>query len=218
MSASATTLVIGQIQPNHVTDRRVLNAFLEIPRERFVPDPLKSVAYIDEDVEIKAKRYLLEPVVLARLINLAKIKSSDTVLDIGCGTGYSSAVLSKLSSLVVALEEDSELADLANANLQRLGIDSVLVVCAALNQGYARQAPYQVILFNGAVEQLPSAILNQLDEKGRLVCVRTLDGMTGQGILMKKNNGKIITEELFDATVPLLPGFQKTKGFVFLDE
>lgn len=215
MSASAAALVIGQIQPNHVTDRRVLEAFLRVPRDCFVPDHLKSVAYVDEDIEIKPKRYLLEPMVLARLINLAEIEPSDTVLDIGCGTGYSSAVLCKLSSFVVAVEEDSVLADLAIANLQGMGADNVLVVCAPLTQGYARQAPYQAIVLNGTVEEVPSMILDQLGERGRLVCVRTLDGTTGQGIVMQKNNGQTTIKDVFDATVPSLPGFQKTKSFVF---
>ncbi|HXV74210.1 MAG TPA: protein-L-isoaspartate O-methyltransferase [Sphingomonadales bacterium] len=215
MTASSTTLVAGQIRPNRVTDPKILAAFEAVPRERFVPERLRAAAYVDEDIEVKPGRYLMEPAVLARLIDLARVGSGDVVLDIGCATGYSSAVLSYIAPVVVAIEEDAELAKAAGENLQALGIDNAPVMMAALTEGYPRQGPYQVIVLNGAIEVIPEAILGQLDEKGRLVCVRTLNGGVGRGLVAEKTGGRIAFREVFDAAVPPLPGFQRPKGFAF---
>ena len=155
----------------------------------------------------------MEPLVLAKLLQLAAITPEDVVLDIGCGTGYSAAVLSKLANTVVALESDPELAARATATLSELSIDNVVVVAAPLAGGYAKQAPYDVIVFNGAVARIPETIARQLADGCRLVAV--VGEGVGQGILMTRNRGILAQRPAFDAATPILPDFVQEPGFVF---
>src|SRR5690606_26313879 len=145
-------MVESQVRPNRVTDPRIVMAMLELPRENFVPKPLRGIAYVDEDVHIGGGRYLMEPMVLARLIQAAQIGPDDVVLEIGTGSGYGAAVLSRLASTVVALESDPELAKMATRSLGELSIDNVAVVEGPLTKGYPAQAPYNAIVFSGGVE------------------------------------------------------------------
>ncbi len=207
-------MIDGQLKPNQVNDPRVLDAFRAVPRELFVPAALKGVAYIDEDMEVAPGRYLLEPMVLARMIQAANPGPRDVALDIACGTGYSAALLAQLAGAVVAVEEDQELVDRATGTLLDLRYDSVVVVKSPLTQGWAEQAPYDVIVINGMVEDVPQALLDQLNENGRLVAVENMRGV-GKAMLYIKEGGIIGRRELFDAASPLLPGFVKPRGFVF---
>lgn len=207
-------MIDGQLKPNQVNDPRILDAFRVVPRELFVPSSLKGVAYVDEDIEVAPGRYLLEPLVLARMIQAANPTARDVALDVASGTGYSAAVLAQLAGAVVALEEDQELADRATGTLLDLRYDSVVVVKAPLAQGCAEQAPYDVIVINGMVEEVPQALLDQLNEDGRLVAVENVRGV-GKAMLYIKEGGIIGKRELFDAASPLLPGFVKPRGFVF---
>lgn len=207
-------MIEGQLKPNQVNEPRIQEAFRAVPRELFVPAALKGVAYIDEDMEVAPGRYLLEPLVLARMIQAANPGPRDVVLDIACATGYSAAILAQLAGAVVAVEEDQELVDRATGTLQDLRYDSVVVVKSPLTEGWAEQAPYDVIVINGMVEEVPGAILDQLNEDGRLVVVENMRGV-GKAMLYLKEGGVVGRRELFDAASPLLPGFVKPRGFVF---
>lgn len=213
-SVARFNMIEGQIRPNDVTDSRIIAAFGQIPREQFVPSALRGVAYVDEDIEVAPGRYLMEPMVLARLIDAADIGVGDAVLDLGCVTGYSSAVLSQLSGVVVAVEEDKGLAARATALLAELQCDNVAVVCSPLTSGFADQAPYDVILVNGMFDELPKNIEAQLAEGGRLVGVVNADG-AGKAVLYVKRDGIVGRRELFDAAVAPLPGFQNIPAFRF---
>lgn len=142
-------MVDSQIKPNRVTDIAVMDAMREVPRELFVPTIARGVAYVDEDIRIADGRYLMEPMVLARLLDAAAIRRDDVVLDIGCGTGYSTAVLARLANTVVAVESDRDLARGAGELLLRLGVDNAVIVDGPLTDGYPAQAPYQVIVLEG---------------------------------------------------------------------
>lgn len=209
-------MVESQIRPNRVTDPSLIDAFSELPRELFVPEAFRSVAYADEDIEIAPHRYLIEPLVLARLLQAAKVSDEDMALVIGCGTGYATAVLANLANAVVSVESDAALADRASRLLVDLGIDNAAVVEASLREGYPRQAPYDVILFNGAVQDIPESIVDQLAEGGRLVAVVLRKGdACGRGTLVIRRNGIVSRRCVFDASLPLLPGFKAEQGFVF---
>ncbi len=209
-------MVESQIRTNKVTDAALIEILSTVPRELFVPDRLASLAYADEDIEIAPHRYLMEPLVLARLLQTAGVTEEDMVLDIGCGTGYSTAVLSKLANTVAAVESDPKLASHATSLLSQLDMDNAVVMTEPLEQGYPHQAPYDVILLGGAVSTIPEAILGQMAEGGRLVAV-FLEGekLLGKGTLMICRNGNYSRREVFDATVPPLPGFSGEQGFQF---
>jgi len=219
-SEQRVKMVDGQIRTTDVTDAAILEAMLTVPREAFVSAKRRELAYIDEDIEIapaaagKLARYLMEPSPFAKLLQLAGVRSSDVVLDIGCGTGYSSAVLSRLASSVVALESDTVLAEQATSTLSQLGYDNVAVVQGALQAGYAAEAPYDVILINGAVEELPQALFDQLKEGGRLVAVEGL-GNAGVARLFLKTTGVVTGRRAFNAAIRPLPGFERAHTFEF---
>ena len=208
-------MVESQLRTNKVTELRLLEAFETIPRELFVPEGLRGIAYVDKDIAVAEGRYLLEPMVLARLIQVAEIMAEDIVLEIGCATGYASAILSRIAATVVCLESDHRLAEEANATLENLGIDNVAVVEGELTAGYAKQAPYNAILIGAAVAEVPQAIYDQLAEGGRLVSVIKQPPEPGRASLMRRSGQSVSRRVLFDANSPLLPGFTREPGFVF---
>jgi protein-L-isoaspartate(D-aspartate) O-methyltransferase len=207
-------MVASQVRPSDVRDARVIEAMASVPREAFVPMPYKGVAYVDEDIEVKPGRYLLEPRVLAKILAAAEIGPKDFVLEIGPATGYSTAVLAHLADAVVALEEDQELALAASATLEKLDVTNAVIINAPHREGVARQAPFQIIFINGAVDEVPHSLLQQLDDGGRLVCVLREAGV-GHARLYQNSNGHFGSRRLFDANVPLLPGFETKEPFVF---
>ena len=209
-----TKMVDGQVRTTDVTDPAILEAMLAIPREAFVDEGRRPLAYIDEDIEIAPGRYLMEPSPFAKLVQLAEIRPGETVLDVGAGTGYSSAVLSRLAGRVVALESDAALADRARAALAALAIDNVTVVTGPLGAGHAEAAPYDVILLEGAVEVLPDALFAALRDGGRLVAVEGR-GNAGVARLYLKSGGTVTGRRAFNAAVKPLPGFERTPAFVF---
>ncbi len=208
-------MIKSQIRPNRVSDPHVIEAMEMLPREAFVEERWKDVAYTDKHIDLGNGRFLMEPLVVARLLQAAEIRSDDVVLDLGCGVGYSAGLLGRLANTVVALEPDAEMAAKASVTLSELGIDNVAVITAPLAEGYAKQAPYNVIFINGAVSEIPKVLLAQLAENGRLVAV--VRGETGVGrlIVMTKTPYGFGQRELFDAFVPYLPGFSPKEVFSF---
>lgn len=213
--AARMHMIESQIRPNKVTDERLLEALARILRELFVPEPLRSVAYIDEDLAIGRGRYLMEPMVAARLIQAAAVQRTDMALVVGAGTGYEAAVISRLARAVVALEEDEDLARLARAALIEESIASVSVVEGPLGLGYRQRAPYDVILFGGAVAELPSEVLGQLSEGGRLVAVvKPVGAGIGRATLATRTGSVVARRVIFDAAISLLPGLEPKPAFV----
>ena len=214
-------MVESQIRPNKVRGERLLDVLGALPREMFVPPPLAGIAYIDENVQVGPGRYLIEPMVLARLIEEANVKADDRVLDIAPATGYSTAVLASLAREVVAVESDPGLVTQAVGNLDRLQIRNAALQLGPLAEGWKATAPYDVILINGSVEILPDALTAQLAEGGRLMAVmrairaRPSIAHKGEARLYEKIRGNLSHRTLFDANVKLLPGFEAKKTFSF---
>jgi len=214
-AAARLNMVEGQLRTNKVFDEGVLDAFLMVPRERFVPSALAGAAYRDDDVPLGGGRALMEPMVLARLIELAGIGADDKVLDIGCATGYGAAILGRLANKVIALEQDSELVRQARARLAELGAIHVSVVEGPLERGYAAAAPYDVILIEGAVAGVPNAIVEQLAMRGRLVTVLKPGALVGQASLMTRIGRTLSHRPAFDAAAAPLAAFQAEPSFAF---
>lgn len=208
-------MVESQLRTNKVTDPRILKAMAEIPREAFVPERLRGVAYVDEDIVLGDGRFLMEPMVFARLVQAATITGGDVVLEIGAGCGYGTAVLARLASTVVALESAAPVAAAASAVLASQGVDNAIIVEGALAAGHPAQAPYDVIVFSGAIGEPPPAILTQLAEGGRMVGVVRGDGGPGRATLWTRRAGVVGARTLFDANTPMLPEFAPVRGFAF---
>jgi protein-L-isoaspartate(D-aspartate) O-methyltransferase len=214
------SMVDSQIRPNDVTDPRVIAAMLDLPRERFVPPARAELAYLDDDLIVGeaidggAPRFLVEPMILAKLIQALDISGTDRVLDVGCATGYSTALLSKLAGSVVGLESDAGVASTARSTLSGLVIGGVQIVVGNLTEGVAAAGPFDAILINGAVEVVPDALVEQLKEGGRLVAV-VRSGPLGRATLHTLTGGAVSSRPLFDATIPSLPGFAAPRAFVF---
>jgi protein-L-isoaspartate(D-aspartate) O-methyltransferase len=208
-------MVEGQIRTNRVTDPALVAALDAVPREVFVPKSMQAIAYVDEDLAIGQGRYLMEPLVLARLLQAAEVTSSDAVLDIGCASGYSTAVIARIAGSVVGVESDARLVAEANQRLGELGMDNAAIVQGELTRGYAKQAPYNVIVLNGAIGYVPREIADQLVEGGRLAAVMRDQGGVGRATLMTRVGGSLSSRIIFDAATPDLPGFAREAGFVF---
>jgi protein-L-isoaspartate(D-aspartate) O-methyltransferase len=219
-AAARRMMVDGQVRTSDVTDLRIIAAMLELPRERFVPETQAGLAYLDLDVPAvraapgEAARRLLKPMVLAKMVQAAAIKGGDHVLDVGCATGYSSALLARLAHDVVALEQDSALAKLASENLKAVGAGNTTVVSGLLAEGYPAAAPYDVIFVNGASEIVPQKLCAQLKDGGRLLAV-VGRASNGKAMVYRSVAGDVSGWPIFDAAAPLLPGFAKPLAFVF---
>jgi protein-L-isoaspartate(D-aspartate) O-methyltransferase len=213
-AAARRNMVDGQVRTADVTDLRILSAMLDIPRETFVPPSAAGLAYLDLDLPVGAtgSRRLLKPMVLAKLIHAADIKPGDRVLDVGCATGYAAAVLARIASQVVALEQDTGLVQTARSALAACA--NVTVVEGPLTRGSTQGAPYEVILLEGATEVVPQAFLPQLSDGGRLVCVLG-SGPGSKAMLYCRSGDELGWRSIFDAGAPLLPGFAKAPAFAF---
>jgi protein-L-isoaspartate(D-aspartate) O-methyltransferase len=207
-------MVDGQVRTADVTNPDLIAAMLAVPRELFVPPAVAGQAYFDADITVGKGRALLKPMVLAKLIQAAQVSDTDHVLDVGCATGYSSAVLSRVVGSVVALEEDTTLAGQARAALAATGTAAVVVATGPLTAGWPAAAPYDLILLNGSTEIAPEALGRQLKPNGRIAGVFGR-GPNGKGILYRMVEGHLVGRPVFDAAAPLLPGFAATPAFVF---
>jgi protein-L-isoaspartate(D-aspartate) O-methyltransferase len=208
-------LLESQLRPNKITDDRVLNAFASIRRELFVPEHLRPVAYIDEDLPLGGGRYLMEPMVAARLLQEAAIARTDAVLIVGAGTGYEAALIAMLARSVLALEQDPELARRARAALVEHAIASVSVVEGPLHEGYRSRTPYDVILFGGGIVEVPPEIVAQLADGGRLLAVVKPGNGMGRATLVTRTGGVLARRVISDAATPTLPGFAPKPAFEF---
>jgi protein-L-isoaspartate(D-aspartate) O-methyltransferase len=214
-AANARRLMVdGQVRTADVTDAAVLDAMLTLPRERFLPPALAQLAYVDGDIPVAKGRALLKPMVLAKLVQAARIDPGDRVLDVACATGYSSALLARLGASVVALEQDPDLARQARDALAAVGAAQVEVVTGPLTAGWAMGGPYDVIFLNGATEVAPETLGHQLKPDGRLVGVYGR-APASKAMIFHLIEGHAVGRPIFDAAAKILPGFSAPPEFVF---
>jgi protein-L-isoaspartate(D-aspartate) O-methyltransferase len=220
-SLARQKMVEGQIVPSGVIDAALVDALQNLPRERFVPGDMRSVAYIDEHIPVGRNRFLLSPLLLAKLLVLAEVAPTDRVLDIGAATGYSTAVLSGMASHVIAVEKEKDLAEFGRAQWHELQLTNVEMIVGCLSDGYAGGAHYDLVLINGAIQTLPQKLMDQLIEGGRIVSVQNTVNLPGtkagfgKATLWRKYAGKLSPYTAFDASVPLLEEFEEKKEFIF---
>ncbi len=207
-------MVDGQVRPADVTKFTIISAMLNCPREAFVPDNLRSVAYLGDHLILGEGRALLDPRVFAKMLNEVGIQGDEFVLDIGCGHGYSSAVIARLAEAVVALEEDESMAEAAMQNLVAHSVDNAVAVKGPLHQGAAQHAPYDVIVIEGGVGVLPDEICEQLKDGGRIVCIFS-NQIPGECRVGFKRGGQFSWRVVFNANAPLLKKFRAAGEFVF---
>jgi protein-L-isoaspartate(D-aspartate) O-methyltransferase len=211
-------MVDGQVRPSDVTDIRIIDAMLEVPREAFVPQSQQAMAYLDLDLDVSeagaTKRFLIKPVVLAKMLQAAEIMDTDNVLVVGCATGYSAAVLAKLAAQVTATESEPSLAAKAKGILAQLGVGNVTVQAAAAAEGDSANAPYDVIVLDGATAIIPEPLYRQLKNGGRLVGVFATT-QPPRATIVTRSHDDFGNRALFDAVAPVLPGLERLPAFVF---
>ncbi len=206
-------MVDGQLRPNKVTDRRILDAMRSLKRENFAPAPLATLAYIDQDLPLGSGRVMLKPLVIARLLQLARPRSGETALVVGSGSGYGAAILASCGVQVTALEPEAALIEMARSALS--GQAGISLVQGALAEGHAGAAPYDLVVIEGAVQVIPETIARQVAANGRLVTIIVENGVAGYAALAEPTTGGLRAQAAFDANAPLLPGLQPAKSFVF---
>lgn len=205
-------MVDTQVRPSDVTKFPIIDAILSVPRETYVPDNRREAAYVGENLDIGQGRVVLEARSLAKLLDALDIQPGEMVLDLGCGLGYSAAVIARLADTVVAIEEDETLAAEAGRILSQEGVDNALVIHAPLAMGAAKHAPYDVITVQGGIEQFPEALVAQLRDGGRAGAV-FMDGPLGVAMIGFKNDGHVTWRPAFNAAAPVLSGFGKARVF-----
>ena len=217
-SIARQKMVDGQVRPSDVTDPRIIDAMLAVPREAFVPQNRQALAYLDIDLDVSEggseRRFLIKPVVTAKMLQAAGIKDTDNVLVVGCATGYTAAVVARLAGQVTATEADPTMVARAKEVLAQLGIGNVPVRAADPSEGDAANAPYDVIVLNGATEVTPDRLYRQLKDGGRLVGVFATT-QPQRAMIVTQSHADFGTRALFDAAVPVLPGLGRVPAFVF---
>ncbi|MEP3296396.1 MAG: protein-L-isoaspartate O-methyltransferase [Pseudoruegeria sp.] len=207
-----TTMVDTQVRPSDVTKFPIIEAMLSVPRELFVPRALTEAAYIGENLEFAPGRVLLEPRTLAKMLDALDIQSTEVVLDVGCGQGYSSALIARIADAVIGIEQDADQIQEGENVLTDLGVDNVVMLERSLVEGAAKHGPYDVITVQGAVETIPTELLDQLKEGGRIGCLfRT--GELGELKIGYKVNGVLTWRLICHASAPVLPGFEAKRAF-----
>jgi protein-L-isoaspartate(D-aspartate) O-methyltransferase len=217
-STQRQNMVDCQVRPSDVTDLRIIDAMLAVPRESFVPAGLRAMAYLDIDLDIAApgvaKRFLIKPAVLARMLQAAEIKITDNVLVIGCATGYAAAVLAQLAARVTATDGDAGLLTKAGEAAAGLGYGNIAFANAPASGGYRGNGPYDVIVLAGATEVIPTEIYQQLVPGGRFVGVFATT-MPQRALVVTHSHDDFGSRALFDATAPVVPGLERVPAFVF---
>lgn len=217
-SAARQKMVDGQVRPSDVTDLRIIDAMLTVPREAFVPENQRALAYLDQNLDItegsSAKRFLIQPAVTAKMLQAADIRETDNVLVAGCATGYTAALVARLAGKVTAIEADAAQAANATKVLAQSGLTSVTFRAAAVPDGDPANAPYDVIILDGATGIMPDRLYEQLKEGGRLVGVFAMT-QPPRASLVTRSRGEFGRRVLFDAAVPILPGLERLAAFVF---
>lgn len=211
-AARRVMMVDTQVRPSDVTKFPIIDAMLTVPRETFVPDDKREVAYVGENLPLAPGRVVLEARTLAKLLDALDVQPGDLVLDLGCGLGYSTAVIARLAETVVAVEEDEALAADAQRILSEEGVDNAVVITGKLTDGAAKCAPYDVITVEGGVEVMPDSVLSQLKDGGRIGAV-FMDGAVGTARIGYRIDGSMTWRSVFNAAAPVLPGFRKAQGF-----
>ncbi|MDA5094142.1 protein-L-isoaspartate O-methyltransferase [Aliiroseovarius sp. KMU-50] len=212
-AARRTMMVDTQVRPSDVTKFPIIDAMLSVPRENFVPEAKREAAYMGENIDLGGGRVVLEPRTLAKMLDALDIQPDEMVLDLGCGLGYSAAVLARLADFVVAIESDEAMASDAQTGLSEFGADNVAVVQGEPAEGNAKNGPYDVIVAQGAVEQVPDALLEQLKEGGRMAAIFS-DGKLGTVRIGYKIDGTVVWRHSFNAGAPILAGFEASRAFV----
>jgi protein-L-isoaspartate(D-aspartate) O-methyltransferase len=210
-----TNMVESQVRTNKVTDPALIEALQTVPRELFVPPPMRGIAYVDEDLDLGAGRCLMEPMVLARLLQSALPTADDRALEVGCGTGYSVALLARLVRHAVGLESAAAHVRRARELLAELHCANAEIVEGPLPAGAPGHGPFDVILITGSVAAVPASLTGQLADRGRLVAVVRRGIGLGQATLTQRFGDVYSTRILFDAATPLLPEFEPQESFVF---
>ena len=205
-------MVDTQVRPSDVTKFPIIDAMLNVPRETFVPDTMREAAYSDGNIDLGTGRVLLEPRTLAKMLDALNVNGGELVLDVGSGLGYSSAVVARMAQAVVALEDDEDTTNEAESLLMDAGADNVVVHTGPLADGAAEHGPYDVILIEGGVAELPDNLVNQLKDGGRIACL-FMQGALGAVRIGYKSGGALSWRFEFNATAPVLPGFEKQATF-----
>ncbi len=217
-STARQRMVDGQVRTNDVTDRRILDAMLLLPRENFVPEEKRALAYLDLDLDVapagSVKRFLIKPMLIAKMLQAAEIKDADHVLIVGCATGYAAAIAAKLSARVTATESDAAMVARGKEVLADLGLSNVTFKVAEAAAGDPDGAPYDVVILNGATEVIPETLYGQLKEGGRLVGVFGMS-LPARAMIVTRSHGDFGNRALFDAAAPVLPGLERRPAFVF---
>ena len=208
-------MVENQVRTNNVTDMLVISTLKQVPREIFIPKNKRYIPYLDDNIAIGNGRYTMQPMVIGRIMQYANIQSKDITLIIGSGLGYTSALFSCISGTVIALESNKIMAQKSDKILQEARYDNVIVVENILKDGYPKYAPYNIIIFDGAISEVPQKILNQLAEKGRLLAIIHSPGKVGITRCYERIQGKICSRDLFETNIAYLPEFVPKETFCF---
>ena len=209
-------MVENQIRANKVTSLNVINAFLDVPREKFVPDALQEISYVDEDIQLSRNRFMMKPMILARLFQSLNLKGNENILHVGSNSGYGSAILSRMCSSVISLESDKKLFETSIHTFSNMGFDNVVPLHGSMENGVEKEAPFDIIFIEGSIETEPKSLFGQLNENGKLIAIiRPANIKIGKAKLFFKISNEIGLENLFDAQVSKLSIFKSKTKFLF---
>ena len=209
-------MVENQIRANKVTSLNVINAFLDVPREKFVPDALQEISYVNEDIQLSRNRFMMKPMILARLFQSLNLKGNENILHVGSNSGYGSAILSRMCSSVISLESDKKLFETSIHTFSNMGFDNVVPLHGSMENGVEKEAPFDIIFIEGSIETEPKSLFGQLNENGKLIAIiRPANIKIGKAKLFFKISNEIGLENLFDAQVSKLSIFKSKTKFSF---